>query len=342
MRKILQFSSFLVLVPIFAYSDSIDKQINDISVLENQKNTFNSIKANRENKAPIYTPLQMLQEQEASQNLKCMKINSIILDKYEFISKDDVEKIIAKYKGKCNNIVNLKNLVTEINNLYIKDSFVTSKAYLKPQDLSTGVLRVSIMEGRVEDVNSSSINSNLVFLGYKNKPLNLRDVESRVEQLNSLESIKTTMKLNPGSKVGYTTILVNSKKVSSAFGGSLSINNFGTKKSGRYQISGSLKYENPFNLADVIKISINTTSKQNHDNKSLGSSISYALPIGKAYVEFSSKKLKAHLKGADKQNARYCAVIGENELNSGTIWVKDLVTKEENSLKIEEFLKQYC
>jgi len=62
----------------------------------------------------------------------------------------------------------------------------------------------------------------------------------------------------------------------------------------------------------------------------------------KAYVEFSSKKLKAHLKGADKQNARYCAIIGEDELNSGTIWVKDLVAKEEKSIKIEEFLKQYC
>jgi len=62
----------------------------------------------------------------------------------------------------------------------------------------------------------------------------------------------------------------------------------------------------------------------------------------RAFVEFSSKKLKAHLKGADKQNARYCAIIGEDELNSGTIWVKDLVAKEENTLKIEEFLKQYC
>jgi len=63
---------------------------------------------------------------------------------------------------------------------------------------------------------------------------------------------------------------------------------------------------------------------------------------GRAYIEFSPKKLKAHLKGADKQNTRYCAVIGENELNSSTIWVKDLVTKDENTLEIEEFLKQYC
>ena len=58
-----------------------------------------------------------------------------------------------------------------------------------------------------------------------------------------------------------------------------------------------------------------------------------------AFVEFSPKKLKAHLKAADKANTRYCAVIGEDELNSGTIWVKDLLNKEEKVLKIEEFLK---
>jgi len=60
----------------------------------------------------------------------------------------------------------------------------------------------------------------------------------------------------------------------------------------------------------------------------------------KAFVEFNAKKLKAHLKSADRLNARFCAVIGENELNSGTIWVKDLVTKKETIPKIDEFLKQ--
>ena len=57
-------------------------------------------------------------------------------------------------------------------------------------------------------------------------------------------------------------------------------------------------------------------------------------------VEYSSKKLKAHLKAADKANVRFCAVIGENELKEDKIWVKDLVTKEEKVLTIEEFLKQ--
>ena len=49
----------------------------------------------------------------------------------------------------------------------------------------------------------------------------------------------------------------------------------------------------------------------------------------KVTVEYAPKKLKAHLKNADKVNARYCAVIGEDEFKEKTIWVKDLVEKKE-------------
>lgn len=57
----------------------------------------------------------------------------------------------------------------------------------------------------------------------------------------------------------------------------------------------------------------------------------------KAVVEYDAKSLKAHLKGADRIHARYCAVIGENELQEGTVWVKDLVEKQESVLPLTHF-----
>ncbi len=57
----------------------------------------------------------------------------------------------------------------------------------------------------------------------------------------------------------------------------------------------------------------------------------------KAVVEYKKKSLKNHLKGADKINARYCCVIGENERNNGTVWVKDLEEKTEKIIKQIEF-----
>ena len=55
----------------------------------------------------------------------------------------------------------------------------------------------------------------------------------------------------------------------------------------------------------------------------------------KVFLEYKPKKLKAHLKGADRANARYCVVIGEDELKSGSVWIKDLELKEESIKKME-------
>jgi len=59
----------------------------------------------------------------------------------------------------------------------------------------------------------------------------------------------------------------------------------------------------------------------------------------KTAIEYEPKKLKAHLKNADRANAKYCAVIGEEELQNGTIWVKNLVQKSEEVIDLAEFIK---
>jgi histidyl-tRNA synthetase len=59
--------------------------------------------------------------------------------------------------------------------------------------------------------------------------------------------------------------------------------------------------------------------------------------VQKAVVEYEPRSLKAHLKGADRINARYCAIIGENELVQNSIWVKDLVEKTESLIPLNDF-----
>lgn len=60
----------------------------------------------------------------------------------------------------------------------------------------------------------------------------------------------------------------------------------------------------------------------------------------KAKIEYEKKSLKAHLKNADKFNAKYCLVIGEDELENNKIWVKNLDNKEQEVISIDHFLKK--
>jgi len=57
----------------------------------------------------------------------------------------------------------------------------------------------------------------------------------------------------------------------------------------------------------------------------------------KTIIDYKARNLMKHLKAADKVNARFCAVIGSNEIKDGTIWVKDLQNKTEEVISLKEF-----
>ena len=52
---------------------------------------------------------------------------------------------------------------------------------------------------------------------------------------------------------------------------------------------------------------------------------------------YESKSLKNHLKIADKLYVKFCVCLGEDELKRKSVWVKNLETKEETIVKIEDF-----
>ncbi|MDD2385110.1 MAG: histidine--tRNA ligase [Sulfurospirillaceae bacterium] len=70
--------------------------------------------------------------------------------------------------------------------------------------------------------------------------------------------------------------------------------------------------------------------------------VAYRLSIAKrqnfvVHTLYEAKSLKSHLKNADKNYVKFCVCIGEDELADGTIWIKDLESKEEQRIKLENF-----
>jgi histidyl-tRNA synthetase len=56
----------------------------------------------------------------------------------------------------------------------------------------------------------------------------------------------------------------------------------------------------------------------------------------KVIMEYKSRNFNKHLKGAEKANARYCVLVGEDELKNSTVWIKDMQSKEEKTISAEE------
>jgi len=57
----------------------------------------------------------------------------------------------------------------------------------------------------------------------------------------------------------------------------------------------------------------------------------------KVTLEYAPKKLQAHLKNADKANAKFLLFLGEDEIKNETLWIKNLETKEESICAMEDF-----
>nr|WP_321265683.1 histidine--tRNA ligase [uncultured Sulfurimonas sp.] len=57
----------------------------------------------------------------------------------------------------------------------------------------------------------------------------------------------------------------------------------------------------------------------------------------KVTVDYKTKNLQKHLKAADKVEAKFCCVIGSNELKDETIWVKNLEDKIETTISLKDF-----
>ena len=57
----------------------------------------------------------------------------------------------------------------------------------------------------------------------------------------------------------------------------------------------------------------------------------------KVITDYKVRGFGKHLNNAQKRGATIVALIGENELKDGTIWLKDLEKQEEQTIKLEDF-----
>ena len=57
---------------------------------------------------------------------------------------------------------------------------------------------------------------------------------------------------------------------------------------------------------------------------------------------YINKKFKSKIKYADNMNSKYAVIIGEDEINTNTLTIKNMVTGEQNQVKFDEIKEFFC
>lgn len=169
----------------------------------------------------------------------CRQIDRLQIDDAPHLGKIIRDRLDQQYAGHCLNVGDLEQILGEITRDYMQRGYIAVRAYLPAQDLSTGTLRILVVEGKVgsiliEDGGKRSVSIGNIFPGVQGDILDLRDLEQGLEQLNRLSSNNATMEIVPGAEPGVSDVRI-ANQVSSPYHLLMSLDNQGTESTGRDQ-----------------------------------------------------------------------------------------------------------
>lgn len=150
-----------------------------------------------------------------------LKVN---LKKIEFtesnvFTEEDLQTLAAPLLSQPVTIEDIKKVVDGITRCYILGNYATSKAYLPPQDISNGTLKIGLFEGTVGKVTVK--NNRWTKRGYienritlnEGEIFNLEDLEKDVIKFNNNNnSIKVRVGLSAGANKGETDVTLNAEE----------------------------------------------------------------------------------------------------------------------------------
>ncbi|CAD5358836.1 Outer membrane transporter CdiB [Enterobacter cancerogenus] len=219
----------------------------------------------------------------------CFVISRIELSGATLFSPSTKKSLIAPWVNQCLDIARLNTLTNAISDWYISRGYITSRAFLTEQDLSSGVLHLTVLEGKLQQIRLEGVPARtlkMTFPGLEGKILNLRAIEQGMEQLNRVRQRPVEIEILPGDTQGYSIVNLTATP-EFPLNASASFDNSGQKSTGTGQLSGALYGNNLLGLADKWFISGGRSSdfSNSHDAQNFAAGLS--VPYGYGLLDYS-------------------------------------------------------
>lgn len=237
--------------------------------------------------------------------------------------------------GKCMTVNDINAIATRVQNRLIEQGYVTSRIMVGDQNLTDGELRLTLIPGKIAQVVVNTADSKVpVYVKQTNraypaildtaltiqtgKLLNIRDLETTLLNFKRVPSADANFKivpshtgLNPSADnaintlgtLGFSDILIDYTQ-HRRLRGSLSIDDSGSKSTGKYQGVGTLSLDNLANYNDLFYLSFGrdlgnqiNDDKDHPSDKSKGSKnygIGYVIPIKSSVLQLNANRYSYH------------------------------------------------
>jgi hemolysin activation/secretion protein len=187
---------------------------------------------------------------------------------------------LGKFEGQSYDFGGLSALAARLSSHYQQAGYPFARAYLPQQDVSSGELKVQILEGRYGQVSAHGetafVSGAEGFLSAlpKGAIIESAALERVTLLLNDQPGDRTVPLVRPGAEVGTGDLLVEVQR-DHRYKGEAGIDNYGTHATGMARAHVSFDADSPFMLGDQVSVQALYTQ----DHMWFGS-VAYAAPLG--------------------------------------------------------------
>ncbi len=221
-----------------------------------------------------------------------LKIDKLTIEDNTLLPDEFIAKLIAENEGERLGLEEVNNILGQLTNEYVNRGYIAARAYLPPQDITSGSLTVTCVEGELTDftgaIDPRNIAVKTAFPKLRGKVVNLRDLEQGIDQLNRLPSNQATLDIRPGDELGdsYIELYNTPGKRWRVIQG---VNNGGIPSTGEYQSSTTVQIDNPLRINDQFSAAYSVDlSGKNDGGFSESVRASYSVPYGRWLFDASA------------------------------------------------------
>jgi hemolysin activation/secretion protein len=195
-----------------------------------------------------------------------------------------VQRYLSQYAGRCAGREGINLIVRRAGDLILERGFVTTRLGLGAQDLSHGVLSVTLVPGVIHAIRA---HDNTPVGGWQwalpMRPgdlLNVRDIEQGLEQMRRVSSQDVSIDITPADGAGQSDLVLTVKR-SRPWRVVATLDDSGASATGLYQAGLNLGIDNPLHANDVLSLGATHDVLNGSGRGTNGLNASYSIPRGK-------------------------------------------------------------
>ena len=289
----------------------------------------------------------------------CFAVNNIILtgdaaSRFQFALNSAIARS-GFQPGMCLGAQGINHIMTLAQNAVIARGYTTTRILAAPQDVRSGTLELTVIPGRIHAIRFDETEADArhleriraahnAFPAQAGDILNLRDLEQGLENLKRVPTVEADIQIVPAPAPNQSDVLVQWAQKTVPIRFNASVDDSGSKTTGKYQGSIAVSLDNPLGLSDLFYASYNRdlghkSSYTDQDGIRTGSgthgyAFHYSVPFDRWLFAFNSSRYRYEQAIAgDSQNYVYSGNSLSHDWSATRLLYRDARRKTSAGLK---------